>query len=323
MKIHLPNSAFLHNIESFLNHFDSTNPTTLELTSDANWVSIHPVVLAITASLAKSVSDSGGRLSIAGFTAKSKPYFQRMGLFEYFRSGKQKPIVEHEPSGRFIPLTRINNSDELNSFLIDLIPLFHMPSEVTEIIKYVLSELVRNVLEHSLSKTGAILCAQYFPRSEHVSIGVADMGVGIHETIIKSHRSESVSNSLRLALMPGITGKTSKIGGFAFSENAGMGLFFIRSIAKVNRNFFVLYSGDAMYKQLKPKELEVHRLYRDPTSDRSKLRDRLPLLRGTAVGIDINTVNTKSFNALLGLIRQTYLSEIKIMKKEKIKARFI
>ncbi|EKD47873.1 MAG: hypothetical protein ACD_65C00239G0001, partial [uncultured bacterium] len=39
-----------------------------------------------------------------------------------------------------------------------------------------MSELVRNVLEHSMSKHGAIVSAQYYKKSNTVRIGIADTG---------------------------------------------------------------------------------------------------------------------------------------------------
>ncbi|MHB2025452.1 MAG: hypothetical protein ACYCPQ_02255 [Elusimicrobiota bacterium] len=88
---------------------------------------------------------------------------------------------------------------------------------------------------------GALLCAQYYPKSNAIRIGIADTGVGIKSTITRSHRAETDLEAIRLALTPGITGATPREGGT--EQNAGAGLFFIKSIASVNRDFFAVYSG--------------------------------------------------------------------------------
>ncbi|EKD68051.1 MAG: hypothetical protein ACD_48C00094G0001, partial [uncultured bacterium] len=46
MKIHIPNSAFLGNIDPFLRNFDTSNPEMLEITANKQWISIHPMVIA-------------------------------------------------------------------------------------------------------------------------------------------------------------------------------------------------------------------------------------------------------------------------------------
>jgi anti-sigma regulatory factor (Ser/Thr protein kinase) len=100
-------------------------------------------------------------------------------------------------------------------------------------IKYVITELVRNVLEHAVSPVGAMVCAQYFSKTERLSLGVADFGVGIRESIGTFHHAPTDLEAIHLALRPGVTGATARLGGNA--QNAGAGLFFTKSIARVTR----------------------------------------------------------------------------------------
>ncbi|MFA5879037.1 MAG: hypothetical protein WC860_02575 [Candidatus Margulisiibacteriota bacterium] len=48
--------------------------------------------------------------------ATSKHYFERIVLFEILGIKSDIKINEHESAGRFIPITKINNSDVLNHF---------------------------------------------------------------------------------------------------------------------------------------------------------------------------------------------------------------
>src|SRR5699024_1336659 len=87
----------------------------------------------------------------------STRYLQRMGLFDTMGIEANLPVTEHDPSGRFIPLTRINNNDDLNRFVTDFVPLLHADPDVADTVKYVLFELIRNVLEHAgASDRGAL-----------------------------------------------------------------------------------------------------------------------------------------------------------------------
>ena len=120
-----------------------------------------------------------------------------------------------------------------------------------------------------------------------------------------------------MALTPGITGKTRNIGGT--ETNAGAGLFFIKSIAKVNRDFFMVYSGSGMYKLLKTPLPSTIKLNRNPFEDKCSKNNELPYWQGTAVGIDISLERHQKFDSLLDLIRQTYFKDIKERKKERFK----
>lgn len=321
MNIHLPNSAFLGNIDPFLHSFDTKNIDVLEITANKKWISIHPAVLAMVAALGLGIRPENIRFE--KLEAKSKHYLERMGLFKILRLESGIKITEHEPAGRFIPLSKISNSEELSQFMKNMVPLLHLNPVHAEPIKYVVSELVRNVFEHSGSKDGAILCAQFYKKSNTIRIGIADAGVGIKKTINASYKVGSDIEAIKLALTPGVTGTTKQIGGTEF--NAGAGLFFIKSIAKVSRDFFVIYSGNGMYKLLKtnPKAKSV-RLYSDPFKDRHSTSVDLPHWQGTVVGIDIALEQKQGFSLLLSFIRDTFVKAIADQKKERYrKARFI
>jgi len=288
MKVHIPNSAFLGNIESFTNQFDSTDDTSLTVTSNQNWISVHPLVISMTVALAEEIRAKGGNISCQDFTAKSRSYLLRMGLIDALNP---------------------------NQFIADMVPLLHTTPEQAYPIKYVMSELVRNVLEHSQSDIGAIVSAQYFKKTNRISIGVADRGMGIKNAINKSYAISTDKEGLDLALRPGITGTTTKIGGTEF--NAGAGLFFTKSIAKVSRDFFLIYSGDSFFKLHKTSEKNQVALYANPNYDKSNFKSGLPYWKGTAVGIDISMDVNQDFEDLLEMIRNAYHLDIKNANKEK------
>ncbi|MBI2092375.1 MAG: sensor histidine kinase [Deltaproteobacteria bacterium] len=318
MKIHLPNSAFLGNIDPFLRSFGAGNPDFLEITANKKWISLHPVVLAMVAALGLTVKPEN--IFIEKLEAKSKHYLERIGLFKLLGLRSDIIITEHEPAGRFIPLTRIGSSEELSRFIVDMVPLLHLKPDQAEPIKYVVSELVRNVFEHSSSKAGAIICAQFYKKSNIIRIGIVDTGIGIKKSIGASYKISSDIEAIKLALTPGITGTTSRIGGTEF--NAGAGLFFIKSIAKSAHDFFILYSGNAMYKLLT--SASKPRLYIDPFRDRHSLNEELPYWQGTVVGIDISLGQKQEFSQLLDFVRDAYVKAISEQKKAKYKkAKFI
>lgn len=312
MKIYLPNSAFLGNIDPFLKGFDRSEPDKLLIAANDKWISVHPVVLSMIAALGMNLKP--GNIECDTLRAKSRHYFKRMGLFKFLGIESGMEINEHEPAGRFIPLTQIKDSDELSAFIKDMIPLLHLEAQQVDPIKYIVSELVRNVFEHSMSDKGAIISAQYYCKSNSIRIGIADTGIGIKKTINYSHLAETDLEAIRLALIPGITGTTKREGGTEF--NAGAGLFFIKSIAKVNGNFFMIYSGNAMYKLLKS---NPDRLYADPFRDRHSKGDDYPFWGGTIVGIDISLDLNRRFSDLLESIRNTYMKTIQERKKAKYK----
>jgi len=313
MRFYIPNSAFLGNINHFLNAFDPDEPDRLEITANPKWISVHPVALCMIAATGKPIKPENITCEIV---AKSGHYLQRMGLFDFLGIESGMIVEEHEAAGRFIPLTQIKTSDGLSRFLTEMVPLLHLEPIYVEPIQYTISELVRNVLEHAYTDEGAIVAAQYFKKSNTIRIGIVDTGIGIKESISDSYRVNDDLEAIKLALIPGITGTTSRPGGS--EQNAGAGLFFIKSIAYVNRDPFLIYSGKAMYKLLARSTTNVS-LKADPFKDRHSLETNLPYWKGVVVGIDIALDQTEEFANLLGFIGDFYGKSVKEKKKERYK----
>lgn len=268
----------------------------------------------MVASLGIEFRKSGKEIIVEKMEAKSKHYLERMGLFELMGIDSGIKITAHESTGRFIPLKIIKNSRELNQFITEMIPILHLDPHQALPIRYIISELVRNVFEHSNSNIGAVVCAQFYEESNVIRIGIADRGIGISKSISKSYKVEDDLEGIKYALAPGITGTTRMIGGSP--ANAGMGLFFVKSIAKINKDFFIIYSGNAMYKLLRNTKIINHvRLYTDPFRDKHSKNNNYPYWQGTVVGIDITLDRNKDFDTLLDLISKVYQKELKYKKK--------
>lgn len=314
MNIHIPNSVWLGNIDPFLKGFIPKNPGQLTITFNKKWMSIHPMVLSMIAAL--GIKTDPKKIEYEPLEAKSKHYLERMRLFDFLRLTSGITMTEHEPAGRFVPLTQIKDGAALTTFIADVTPLLHLEPRHAEPIRYIMSELIRNVLEHSLSKYGAIVSAQYYKKSNTIRIGIADTGIGIWQSINQSYNPRNDLEAIRLALIPGITGTTRREGGT--EQNAGAGLFFIKSIASVNNDFFVIYSGKAMYKLLKRKGKKI-KLQADPFKDRHSKKDNLPYWEGTVVGIDLSLDTTQEFSLLLKLLNETLNEAIKERKQARYK----
>ena len=138
MKIYIPNSAFIGNIDPFLKNIDFSDRKKLEISANANWIAVHPVALSLIAALGLPINSKD--ITCENLTAKSAHYLKRMGLFRFLDIESGIKIEEHEPAGRFIPLTKIKNSNELSNL---------QPNQVDPI-RYIVSELVRNVIEHAI-----------------------------------------------------------------------------------------------------------------------------------------------------------------------------
>ncbi|TKR27332.1 ATP-binding protein [Cellulomonas hominis] len=322
MHIAVPTSARLQNIESFVKRISDSESPELRISLPATYFSVHPLVLAATAAAGIRARQSGKDVIIDDIPdTPSCRYLQRMGLFSSLDIDPNMKVREREAIGRFMPLRTIRTGLQLSEFAVQLPPLLHAEDHrQVEPIQYVMSELVRNTLEHAGIGYASVVAAQVYPKSGIVSIGVADCGRGIASSLSDAHTVATDIDALHLAMQPGVTGKTSQVGGTA--DNAGAGLFFCKAMAQVSHNYLVVHSGSAMIKFLKaPATQQVNAIYADPRFDRATRHDDLPGWPGTLVGMDIDVNSNRDFAGFMDFVRGTYATEVDSKRRSKSKKR--
>ena len=314
MRIYLSNQGNLRNIQTFLRSIDWSDEAKLEIATHDKWITVHPANLALTAALAIKVGKSNAE--IVGNVPSTGAYLDRMGLYRLVNTPSPFTYHKNEPAGRFVPLTVVKTAQDQSQFIAEMIPLLHLSEKDTRITKYIIGELVRNVLEHAMAPNGAIVVAQYYKKTNRVSLAICDTGIGIWKSMNHIWHPRDDLEALRLSLTPGITGTTHKEGGT--SENAGAGLFFIKSIAKLTRNYFTIYSGKAEYTLLKNRtDQKSIALHTDPFRDNCRYTNDLGDFSGTLVAVDITLDNTPEFKAVMSHINEVYGEAIHERKKFK------
>ena len=299
-----------------MERLDFSDPDRLEITMDEHWVNVHPAHLVLAAALAKKVGRENA--IIAPDPPHSAMYLDRMGLYDLVSTESPFGDYDHrEPSGRFIPITFVKDAAGQTKFIADIVPLLHLNENDARIIRYIVGELIRNVLEHSMSADGAVVAAQYYKNTNRISLAICDTGIGLRGGLNLWHPA-SDENAIQLALTPGVSGETMREGGT--SDNAGAGLFFIKSIAKMTRNNLVLYSGDAAYILKKTRsDQKVPTLNADPFDDACVRKTGLADFHGTLVAIDISLDATIEFRQILDKIGKVYDVAIRERRKRRFR----
>lgn len=304
----------LRNFGQFLRTLDFTNPKILKIDVDPERIITHPAHLALAAALAVKVGK--GNATILKKVPKSAYILDQMGLYDFLSTTSPFKNTPPEQSGRYIPLRVIKTPQDQSKFVADVVPLLHLPEKKAKIIRYIIGELVRNVLEHSHSQGGAIVAAKYYEKSNKVGLAICDTGIGIWRSMLEIWRPRTDLDAIKLALSPGITGTTDKEGGTF--ENAGAGLFYVRSIAKIARNYFLIYSGRAEYMLTKwDKRIKNPKFVADPFDEEHTATNDAPNFPGTLVALDLSLDNTPEFDALLHDISNAYDSAIRERRRRK------
>ncbi len=129
--VYIPNSIAPVNFEGiFKNNALDFSDKAATITFHPKYVAMHPMGLAFYAALADYFVLNGIEVAATINTKMpSIPYLQRMGLFRVLGFADPLSIKEHEEAGRFIPLMKVGNNAELDTFLKQIDPVLHTTRE--------------------------------------------------------------------------------------------------------------------------------------------------------------------------------------------------
>lgn len=294
-RLTIPNSVALQNVGAFFRKnapFRKTgNDAILEF--DSRWIHLEPVALVMAAAWGAWARRNGYTIRVINLGRKTA-YAGRMRLFEILGVDYDPGLKEHEEAGRFMPLVQVKNANDIRRVIGDISALLHLgdDTETLAAVQYCVSELLRNVLEHSKSEDGAFICAHRFTsKPSRVTIAVADCGQGIRKHLARAYpdAASSDTTALKLAMTPGVTG--AQAGLYGTPDNAGAGLFITRCIAKGSGGYFFLASGKSAYRQRRSRSTdEMISLNVDPfAGTRFDLYEAKNGWEGTVVSVEIRT----------------------------------
>jgi len=308
----VPNSACIHTFKYFLSmnaSFDQDSPAILDL--DPRFAHLDPMALSMVAAWGGWCKRHGLTIQVQNAHGNHANYLARMKLFEHLGVAYQGKIQEREEAGRFMPLIQVKTPAELQQVIGNVSAVLHLDKDPNSLnaVQYCVSELVRNVLEHSRSEEGAWVCAQRYLKTEspsRVTIAVAYCGFGIAAHLGGRYPQVLQDDmlALQLAMQPGVTGAQSGLYGGA-PDNAGAGLFITRAIAKATGGYFMLISGRAAFRLNResaiPDKLAIFQdAFNEPRVKRC-LQSH-PWL-GTVAAMEIYTERTSNFPQFFQWIR--------------------
>lgn len=312
MRLELPESCDLADLQKILEFTDLGAADEFTLLVPEN-CDIHPGAMCLLVAISRRVRDGGGSVSIDGDLVS--PHLAEMGFYSVFL-GEEPDAPAVDPTGRFIPLTTLENSKSIEAFATDLVPLLHATPQTSKAVAYVAHELLRNVFEHSGSRSGAIVGASVAPDGR-VELGVSDLGIGICASIRRVHSAATEEDAIALAFAPGVSGATAAYGGN--ERNGGAGLFFLKAITSTSRQRLAVVTG-GVFMRLEPSEsgnVEV-----SISNESVTWLSPTVQFQGTLVAVDLSLSDEVSFGDLFATIRTAYTVDTKQMKRARRKAQF-
>lgn len=128
--------------------------------------------------------------------------------------------------------------------------------EYQKTLRYVLTELLYNALEHGKSQfqwhgktfpTPSLLQVSWYDHAEEIAILIGDIGCGVQKHLSQAYPTPaSEEEALRLAIQPEISGTFGRQDPYTNRNNAGMGLFLSSNIVRRLHADMHLISGNGV-----------------------------------------------------------------------------
>jgi anti-sigma regulatory factor (Ser/Thr protein kinase) len=176
------------------------------------------------------------RLAHRGASALELPsqlagYAARMHLWRAIGIAGQATVNEHPTNGRFLPLKRLEDREQVTDLACELAELARISgcdAQTQEAVKVSMMEILGNCLSHG--EVGhplkALVCAQTWQQGNLAQIAIADAGIGVRGSLVGNpelHQRLAVTNACDLATELGVTSKPGK-------GHAGYGLALTRQL---------------------------------------------------------------------------------------------
>ncbi|WP_371185645.1 ATP-binding protein [Thalassotalea maritima] len=185
-------------------------------------------------------------------------YLMHLGFFNFILMGGGNQVGQAPGSSAYLPITKIEkpaydaNTQELQIWYDNIMSSVRglarvvsgtvEDTEENRLYNYALREIIRNVFEHS-NATECYVCGQRW-RNGKVEIAVIDEGIGIANSLRRSHIVANDMEALFMAIKPGISSTTNINQANNVYDNSGFGLYILSQLAS-SFGWFVLGSSTA------------------------------------------------------------------------------
>ena len=174
--------------------------------------------------------------------------------------------------------------------------------DAADALKFVMTELGRNVVQHSGSGVGGVAIAQHFPDRKTLQVSICDLGQGVRASLSGRYPElKADREAVRMAVLPHSSGAPGEGGPYQASlQNAGLGLFFSREIAWRSGGSFWLASGDALLGV----RGDLPETFDAETPAAQRVYRRIERWPGTAVAMDFPVDGIPDFPGILKICRE-------------------
>ncbi len=261
------------NFEKALKFFDWTPQGKVVEIDFSKCRSANYQALSLVVLYAWGLKSQGCRVDFAGVhnqeNGRAADVWKRMGapgLFSVaFNENQNFRSHEHKP------LIAIRNHSDAKSAMEKASDFSSdFPVEYISTLRYVISELLYNTIEHGIAhfqddqsqnkRLPSIVQFTWYKKTNQIHFLVGDIGIGIRQHLMKTYNDiEDDEAAIRKAIQPKVSGTFGTSDPYQSKNNAGMGLYLSTNIVKRLRADMHIVSGGAIL-HVSPTDITTRKL---------------------------------------------------------------
>lgn len=301
MTIYVPNLDFIGAFQLIdeINAIDE-NIEDKKITFDfSRMTNFDPFAMLVSSVSIRNLKNKFEDLNITCTNYENHSYASTMGFFDNCGFDDNRYIFA-KGNQNYLPIRKISFDDihnkneviqdSIEKYAEKLASVFSRDNQnMKDSIKFIITEIIRNVKEHSESKY-VWIAAQHWPNHKLVEFAILDEGIGIQQSLKKNYRyKENIKDdidAIKLALLPGVSCvRNLNSYDYDYWANSGFGLYVASKLCREMKGSFLIASGnDAVLLREKNK------------------RHKSTLINGTAVKMTINTSMINNYESILQTI---------------------
>lgn len=170
--------------------------------------------------------------------ASMQKFFRETGFHKHFGITDEEFNEQNIIQSGNVQLKRVKGVDTL---LIDTLTdildhHLHISSGVRGSLRMSLQEAMTNVIDHS-GVNEYYICSQNYPKKKELRLCIADLGMGIRNSLLKSPNYRNINNDHQAICLATEEGVSSREG------RAGLGLSHIKKFLTINKGQLCIISG--------------------------------------------------------------------------------
>jgi len=120
--------------------------------------------------------------------------------------------------------------------------------DLSKYLKYLIREMMSNVVSHSQSSIGGFITAQYYPTKKKVQVIIIDNGIGLQASLAQKYTLDNEADAIQKAMEKNVTGSNPFATYNNVQKHAGLGLFFLSKIIENTQGNLLIVSNSTIYK---------------------------------------------------------------------------